>query len=204
MTPESSVTAWIAQVKLGDDDAAQKLWQRYHEPLLSLAANVLRSATRREADEEDVVQEAFDAFFRAARDGQLHEGTDRDDFWALISKITVNRAKDHRRRPLRQKRGQGKVRGESALDSPLEADARRGLEQIADARSRNDESIRALVEELCQMFDRLGETQVAEIVGLRAANWTLLEIAQQLDITVATVRRKLRLMAERLERELAK
>ena len=35
---EDSVTVWIASLKAGDADAAQKLWQRYFETLVRLAA----------------------------------------------------------------------------------------------------------------------------------------------------------------------
>ena len=34
---EDSVTVWIASLKAGDADAAQKLWQRYFETLVRLA-----------------------------------------------------------------------------------------------------------------------------------------------------------------------
>lgn len=202
MTPDSSVTTWIAQVKLGDDEAARKLWQKYHSALLELARKLLRFARRREADEEDVVQEVFDAFFRAAHEGQLTQLNDREDFWKLISKITENRVRDQRRRQRRLKRGQGKVRGESALLAPDDSAARRGIEQVADSRPTSD-ALDALLEELCGMFEQLGEPLVAETIALRADGWSHEQIARKLDISVPTVRRKLRLMEARLDRELA-
>ena len=61
----------------------------------------------------------------------------------------------------------------------------------------------ALLDELCRLFERLGETRVAETIELRAAGFTLEQISLELKVSVATVRRILRLMEERLKRELA-
>ena len=54
---EDSVTVWIASLKAGDADAAQKLWQRYFETLVRLARDRLRGASRTVADEEDAALE---------------------------------------------------------------------------------------------------------------------------------------------------
>jgi DNA-binding NarL/FixJ family response regulator len=48
---EDSVTVWLAALKAGDADAAQKLWQRYFETLVRLARDRLRGAPRTVADE---------------------------------------------------------------------------------------------------------------------------------------------------------
>ncbi len=64
---EDSVTVWIASLKAGDADAAQKLWQRYFETLVRLARDRLRGAPRTVADEEDAALSAFDSFVRAPR-----------------------------------------------------------------------------------------------------------------------------------------
>lgn len=202
MMPDSSVTTWIGQVKLGDNDAAQKLWERYHLRLLDLARRLLRFAERRASDEEDVVLEVFDAFIKAAAAGQLTRLTDRDDFWALVCKMTENRARDHRRHQRRLKRGGGKVRGESALAAPNDSAAPRGIDQIADERPTAN-AVEALLHELCQMFERLGETLVAQAVELRVAGWKHEDIAKKLNVAEVTVRRKLRVFEERLKRELA-
>src|SRR5438128_3494407 len=69
MSSEGSVTRWVRALKGGDVAAAQPLWERYYRRLVSLARGKLRSARRREADEEDVVQSAFRSFFQGvARD----------------------------------------------------------------------------------------------------------------------------------------
>ncbi|HUY88268.1 MAG TPA: sigma-70 family RNA polymerase sigma factor [Pirellulales bacterium] len=197
----SSVTTWIARIKQGDDDAARELWERYHERLLKLARRLLGFAARREADESDLVQDAFKNFFAAARAGKFARLKDRDDFWRLITVMASNRARDYQRR---QRRGQGKARvlGESALPAAGRAGEAAGIEQMTDSRAAS-QMLEVVVGELCELFEQLGEPQVAQIVALRVEGWKHKDIASKLDIAPATVERKLRSMKRRLSRELA-
>src|SRR2546429_351370 len=71
MSTEGSVTRWVTALKSGDPAAAQRLWERYHLRLVSLAREKLRSARRRSADEEDVVQGAFHSFFQGVTRGRF-------------------------------------------------------------------------------------------------------------------------------------
>jgi hypothetical protein len=58
MASDGSVTRWVTALKEGDPAAAQALWERYHRQLVALARDKLRSARRRDANEEDVVRRA--------------------------------------------------------------------------------------------------------------------------------------------------
>ena len=107
---EDSVTVWIASLKAGDADAAQKLWQRYFETLVRLARDRLRGAPRTVADEEDAALSAFDSFVRGAARGRYPRLDDRDDLWRLLVVITERKAIDQAHRERRQKRGGGKIR----------------------------------------------------------------------------------------------
>ena len=67
MSSRESVTEWLKQLKHGESQAAQKLWQRYIERLVRLARKHLRTTPRRVADEEDVAVAAFAEFLRSGR-----------------------------------------------------------------------------------------------------------------------------------------
>jgi len=94
MSSAGSVTAWIGALKAGDHAAAQKLWERYYEQLVRLAREKLGGARRRAADEEDVVQSAFDSFCRGAGQGRFPQLRDRDNLWPLLIVITERKAFD--------------------------------------------------------------------------------------------------------------
>src|SRR5262245_48960496 len=81
MSSHGSVSNWIAALKEGDSAAAQPLWERYYRQLVVLARKKLGAAARRDADEEDVVQNAFHSFFRAAGQGRFPQLDDRDSLW---------------------------------------------------------------------------------------------------------------------------
>ena len=100
MSSGDSVTQWIDQLKAGERDAVQKLWEAYFERLVALARQKLRGAPRWAADKEDVALSAFDSFCRAAERGRFPQLSDRDDLWHLLVVLTARKACDLLRRGL--------------------------------------------------------------------------------------------------------
>src|SRR5947207_15944655 len=105
MASGDSVTLWIKQLKAGDRQAVQQLWERYFHRLVGLARKRLRDTPRRAADEEDVALSAFDSFCRNAGAGRFPDLADRDGLWRLLAAFTVRKATRHLRDAARQKRG---------------------------------------------------------------------------------------------------
>ena len=127
---QKSVTHWIAALKGGDEDAASQLWERYFAQLVQLARRKLGSEPRRIADEEDVAISVFRRLCDGAEQGGFELLTDRDDLWKLLIKITTNRAIDQRRHENQQKRGGGKVRGESHFRGHEDSAVAAGLDGL--------------------------------------------------------------------------
>jgi DNA-directed RNA polymerase specialized sigma24 family protein len=94
MAERGSVSRWISGLKAGDEEAAQKNWERYYRTLVTLARKKLGASKRREADEEDVTQDAFHSFFRGVDRGRFPRLDDRDDLWRLLVVITARKAFD--------------------------------------------------------------------------------------------------------------
>ncbi len=113
---DDSVTAWIGNLKEGQDAASQKIWERYFAQLVRVAANRLGSAPRRIADEEDVAVSVFDSLCRGAAAGRFKQLQDRDDLWKLLTAIAGMKSVDQIRRQTAQKRGGTNVRGESIVE----------------------------------------------------------------------------------------
>jgi DNA-directed RNA polymerase specialized sigma24 family protein len=128
MSASGSVTAWLGRVKVGDQEAAQQLWQRYFDQLVRMARGKLRFARRRVVDEEDVALSAMDSFFRAAAAGKFPKLNDRHGLWPLLVTITTRKAIKVNKHEQSQKEGGGKVRGDSALTGGSSAEP--GWQQV--------------------------------------------------------------------------
>jgi DNA-directed RNA polymerase specialized sigma24 family protein len=181
-----SVSHWIAQLRQGDDRAAQALWERYFRRLVGLARQKLHSGRRRAADEEDAALSAFDSFCRGVRLGRFPRLADRDDLWGLLVLITARKAMDQAQHEQRQKRGGGRVSGESGLGP---------LEQVATPEP--DPAFAAeLAEEYRRLLDLLGDDQLRTIAIRKMEGWTNAEIAAELGCADATIERRLRLIRD--------
>ena len=157
MASEGSVTVWIGELKVGDHDAAQRLWERYFRKMVELARARLQTFRRRAGDEEDVALSAFYSFVRGAEGGRFQQLRDRDNLWPLLVVITARKAIDVRKHEAREKRGGGKVRGEAefvgrppfrraAVDIDQHRGAR-GLDVHGTAAGEGDRRRQRLVEE---------------------------------------------------------
>lgn len=200
-----SVTDWITHLKAGDEKAAQKLWERYYARLVRLADNCLRELPRRAADEEDVAQVAFAAFFRAIEECRYPQLRCREDLWSLLVEITENKATDLWRRERAEKRGGGKVRGDSAFnngDSNAEAN---GLEQLA-----NDDPTPEFAAMLVEQFgDRIGaltpydddQRTLRTVALLKLEGYSNVELVEHFQrsnrrVSLRSVERKLKLIRD--------
>jgi DNA-directed RNA polymerase specialized sigma24 family protein len=197
MSSAGSVTHWLGQLKEGEQDAAQPLWEGYFQRLVRLARKKLGGAQRRVADEEDVALSAFDSFCRGAEQGRFPQLADRHDLWRLLVVITARKALDLRNREQALKRGG--AAGAAPDTAPFEAD----LEQIVG--SEPTPAFAAEVAEECRrLLDRLGDAGLRALALLKMECYTNEEIAAQLRYAVATVERRLRMIRGAWEKEVAR
>ena len=110
----ASVTQWIAGLKAGKAEAADRLWHRYFERLVRLAQRKLGSAPRRVADEEDVAAIVFHNLWQGGESGRFPDLRNRDNLWPLLIVLTSRRVVDLFRR---EKRYGGAAAAEEDLDN---------------------------------------------------------------------------------------
>lgn len=190
-SPENTVTEWIRQIRTGDSVAAERLWTEFSQRLLNLARRQLQDSPRRERDEEDIALSAFKSFYLRAREGKYSKLGDREDLWRLLVRITANKAMKQIERERRQKRGAGKVRGESAFFVPDDGNRAAGIDAVAGP-SPNPEFAAILVEEFQGLIKRLGDQTLREIAILKMEAYSNKEIAERIPCSLRTVERKLK------------
>ncbi len=192
MPSEGSVSRWMDLVKEGDEDAAQKLWERYFEQLVGLARSQLRGLPKGPADEEDVVVSTFDSFYRGAKAGRYPELKDRNNLWRLLIAMTANKAKDLARHERRQKRGGGKVLNEAALIGQAESRPSPLLDVIS--RDPTPEFAAELAEDVERRLEALDDKLLRQIALWKMEGHQNEEIAEKLGCVTRTVERKLQLI----------
>jgi len=199
MASPGSVTEWIQRLKAGDYAAAQPLWESYVERLVRLARKKLQGLPRRAADEQDVVQNAFQSFFGNIARGRFPRLADRHDLWPLLVVITTRKALDLVHHEQRRKRGSGAVRGESAWLNPSAApDA--GIGQVPGPDPTPE--FAALMDEECRrLLDRLGQAELRSVALWKMEGHSNDEIAAKLGRSRGTVERKLKLIRQLWEEE---
>ncbi len=196
-----SVTEWMGKLQAGDDEAARQLWRRYFERLVELARRRLGTAPRRVADEEDVALSVFRCLCQGAEHGQFADLAGRDELWRLLVVLTEHKVIDQRRVDTGQKRGGGRVRGDSAFPEPSDGDAAGGFDQIA-GNVPTPEFLVILADEHERLMISLTDERLRRIAESKLLGYTNGEIADGLGLTRRSVERKLQRIREIWTQEL--
>jgi DNA-directed RNA polymerase specialized sigma24 family protein len=193
MSSLSPVGIWVAQLKDGDSQAAQQLWNTYFGRMVKVARCKLRGAPGRMADEEDVALSAFKSFCRGTQDGRFPLLHEYEDPWPLLLALTTHKAIDLLRHERRVKRG-GPGHQDAPPGRPEEAPA--GSIRLSQLIGREpDPQVAFQVAAECQdILDRLSDTILRAIALWKMEGFTTEEIASKLGCTTRTIERKLQLI----------
>jgi DNA-directed RNA polymerase specialized sigma24 family protein len=196
MTPEDvgSVTRWIGDLKAGDLDAAQKLWERYFSSLVRLAQARLRTASRVAEDEEDAALSAFDSFCTAAALGRFPRLDDRDDLWRILVSLTSRKAVNQFRRQRWQKRDASRVVREAELDG---AGSRRPFLDTLAGPEPSPDFAALVADEWRHRLESLRDDSLRQVALMRLEGFSNDEIAERLGCGRRSVARKLELIRRR-------
>jgi DNA-directed RNA polymerase specialized sigma24 family protein len=192
MPDHNSITCLIGGLKDGENQVIQRLWDRYFDRLVRLAASRMPRDRRRELDEEDVALSAFQSFCDRAARGQFPRLDDRNDLWRVLATLTTRKLFDTLRRQSRQKRGGGRVLGESAVDAQGDAEGE-GLARVL-GREPTPADAAALADDCERLFARLDDPVLKTIALRKLEGFSSEEIAAELKVSVRTVDRKLGLV----------
>jgi RNA polymerase sigma factor (sigma-70 family) len=191
----STVIRWMEQVQAGDEEAAEQIWNDYYRRLMGLARLKLGGSPRRVGDEDDVVVNALDSFFRAARDDRFDRLQDRSDLWRVLAMLVARKAARQIEYQMRQKRGGGQVRGESVFIAADDSSPA-GLENMAGEENMAGDYIVEMQESLEQLLDLLPDDEYRAVANMRMEGHSNEEIAEKLGCTERTVERRLQRIRE--------
>lgn len=179
MTDEDheSVSLWLGKVKQGDEAALQEIWERYFARLVGLARRTLRNSPQAVSNEEDVVQSAFKSFYFRAKAGSFPQLSDRDDLWKLLMTITLRKSFRNRRRAAK-----GVATDPQILAAELAAE------------SPHPDMTAMVTDEFRRLLGKLNDPVLSSIALMKLEGLSNRQIAQSLDLSVATIERKLQVI----------
>ena len=173
---DSSVTQWVAGLKAGEAEAAERLWNRYFQRLVRLARKMLGSTPRRMADEEDVAATVFRNLWQGASTGRFPELRNRENLWPLLVVLTSRRVHDLLRYQKRR----------SSEDAPEE------LDHVI-AKEPTPEFAAMMTENVSRLFAVLDPVQ-RQVAQGKLEGRENAEIARGLGCSERTVERKLQVI----------
>lgn len=180
-----SVTQWISAVRLGNEEAASKLWDRFGGRLKALARKTIKSSHLAVADEDDLANDALGAFLESIQKGDFSQLDDREGLWKLLARITINRARTLIRNEKRGKRDFRRTIGENDLNEGVETKCQ-SRELAPDAE--------LLFAELMNQFLNILDGDLPSIALARMEGKSNREIADLQGVSLPTIERRLRLI----------
>ena len=188
---EQSVSLFIRKLQEGDQRAATPIWNHFFTRLVSLANSKLPSHVKRVTDGEDIAISAFASCCRGIADGRFPELQGRDNLWAVLMQIVEYKASNANRDARVQKRGGGKVRGESVFLKGGDVSGH-GLNGLPGCEP-TPEFAAMVAEEYAVRLQGLNDLQ-AQVANLKLEGYTNQEIAEKLGCSLSKVERKLKLI----------
>ncbi len=193
MSDDDNITEWIGGLKAGDQEAARKLWEGYFHKLVRLVERKLPAQSRRVMDEEDVALSAFKSFCFGVTEDRFPDLTDRGNLWAILVVVATRKTQAYINTENRQKRGGGKVRGDSAFLNKGGTEELVGFDTLVG--KEPSPAFLAQAAEACeQLLDSLENDTLRTVAVLKIQGCTLDEISAETGSTKRAVQRRLEII----------
>src|SRR5262245_23864103 len=181
----------VAPWRQGNQQAAELLFQRYANRLITLARNRIPAKLTSRVDPEDVVQSVYRSFFARARAGryELQRG---GDLWRLLMTITLHKLYKQIRRYQTEKRDLGRERNCPSAEKFA------ALHAHLQASEPSPQEAATLADELGVVMRTLAPVQ-RRMLELRLLGYDLDEIAADVHCSERTVIRVLQRIKLQLE-----
>jgi RNA polymerase sigma factor (sigma-70 family) len=188
MAAVEPIKSLLKRWKIGDQSAAERLYSLYSERLWILARSRIDARLAQRVGASDVVQSAFQSFFRLAKDGEI-QIDHSESVWRLLAAIAVNKVRQQQERHNAGKRSR-------KMEVRL-ADLRADPSAFAHAPTPLEELV--LADELESLLSQLKPPE-PEILSLCLQGFSPSEIALQVRYSRWSVRRVLNRIGRQLER----
>lgn len=187
-TEEPSDGSLLRGIRAGDEQAAERLFDKYLARVDALARREFGREVWARVDTEDLTQSIFRTLFRRLKDGQ-YDVPPGETIWRLLTTVTLN-----------------KIRAVGAYHRAAKRDVRRteggARELIEQSKGVDDEAAaRILRMTIAEIVEDLPPVH-RQIIELRLENYDVLAISRKINRSKRTVERVLQGFRERLRQVL--
>jgi RNA polymerase sigma factor (sigma-70 family) len=175
-------------MQTGEEWAFDTFFKKYYDQLVRLAKKKIGSFPLRTRDEEDLALSAMNSLFNCLRENRL-EAQNSIELWKILVTITNRKLINYRERQHAQKRGSGKVRGDSIWAQTGENNI--FLEQPDTKQTMTPDAQVELLETMDRLFQRLDDDKTRKIARLMLEGYKINDIADTLNCVRRTIERKI-------------
>ncbi len=190
------IANYFAKLEADEPDAVEPLCTLYYEKLAAIARRRFGSFPLRVIDEYAIANDVLQAFHARARRGEFATIREPSGLLLVLSQLTRDRVVDAIRRQTAQKRGGGRIRGNSIF-SPTDGQRSGDFDRFR-GEQETPSTKEIATEQIQQLLDKLSDSDLRTILVLRYEGLTNEEIAEQMQLSIATVERKRRRIREQL------
>ena len=176
---QGSVSIALAGFDSTPDESAELFWDRFFVKLCRYAESKVYARHRWLFDAEDIASSAMYALVTGLKQGRFYNVTNRDQLWQMLAIIASRKAANAAKHHDREKRGGGKIRGDSWF---------RGDDVEQSLPVEDPAEFEATCKEL---LESLPDAIYREIALMRLAGFTNPEIGEKLGCSARTIDRKL-------------
>lgn len=173
------------QISSFDEQSAEDIWNQYFERLLRFATHQMRGMPKAASDEEDITLSVLKSVCLSIRDGRLQELNADNGLWKLLVVICKRKIANQYAYQRREKR-------DIARSQSIDRDLR--LLKELQSREIQPEILLEFDERLEELFSRLGKDVLKKIALAKIQGFTNQEIAGEMECSLSTVERKLRVI----------
>lgn len=186
MTGTGSITILLQNMKEGDRDAVEQLWQRYYYRLVRVAQRKLLGVPRQVADEEDIALSAIKSFCRAVEENRFPRLENSGDLWQILVMLTRNKVHNLREYHHSQKR-----------DVSQQIAAEEDFLALLQSEEPDPHFIVEFQEQLQTLVQSLPGAEFQQIALLKMEGYTHPEIAEKLGVALITIDRRVKRIRDR-------
>ena len=171
----------------GEDWAFDTFFKKHYDQLVHLAKKKIGSFPLRTHDEEDLALSAMNSLFNCLRENRL-EAQNSIELWRILVAITNRKLINYREQQHAQKRGSGKVRGDSIWASTRDNVFH---EQPDMKQTMTPDAQVELLETMDRLFQQLEDDKTREVARLMLEGYRISDIAEALNCVRRTIERKI-------------